>query len=245
MRSGKGRDLPAPPARALAGSAIALFVSALRRSCRVAWVDDPRPALRRAGRPYLFALLHAHQIAALVACDEPRLAAMLSRSRDGGLLAPSLRRVGVLAVRGSSRSAERDKGGLAALDALAAHLAAGDPALIAVDGPRGPRGRVHLGIAELALRCGAAVLPVLPLASRRLALRGSWDRLQIPLPGARIAVHCAAPLEPAPGERATALRDRIETALGELEASRDPGSAGGRTQPGAGGIPPGPSSRKG
>lgn len=173
----------------------------------------------------MLALLHAHQLTALVAGDEPQLAAMLSRSRDGELLAPTLRRIGVTPARGSSRSAERDKGGRGALKALVEHLAGGRPALLAVDGPSGPRGRVQLGIAELAKLSGAAVVPVLPLASRRLRIRGSWDRLQIPLPFARIAVHFGVPLELAGGESAEALRERIEVALGELEASWDPAEA--------------------
>jgi lysophospholipid acyltransferase (LPLAT)-like uncharacterized protein len=197
-------------------------VQALRRSCRVDRIADPRPALRNCRRPYVLALLHAHQFTALVAGDEPQLAAMLSRSRDGELLAPALRRVGVTPVRGSSRSGERDKGGRGALKALVEHLASGRPALLAVDGPSGPRGRVQLGIAELASRSGAAVVPVLPLASRRLRIRGSWDRLQIPLPFARIAVHFGAPLEQAGGESVEALRDRIEAALSELESRLDP-----------------------
>lgn len=197
-------------------------MAALRRSCRVVRIDDPRPGLRQSGRPYVLALLHAHQVSALVVGDEPQLAAMLSRSRDGDLLAPSLRRAGVAPVRGSSRSAQRDKGGASALRALVQHLAAGHPVLLAVDGPRGPRGRVQLGIAELACHCAAAVVPVLPLASRRLRIRSSWDRLQIPLPFARIALHFGAPLEPSAGETAAGLRDRIQTALGELEARLDP-----------------------
>jgi lysophospholipid acyltransferase (LPLAT)-like uncharacterized protein len=170
----------------------------------------------------VLALLHAHQLAALVASDEPRLAAMVSRSRDGNLLVPALRRAEVRAVRGSSQRGERDKGGLAALDALAAHLGEGDPALLAVDGPRGPRGRVHLGVIELSQRAHAALVPLVVLSSARIRIRRSWDRFQIPLPGSRIDVHFGAPLEAGSGERSAEFRERVERSLRELEARSDP-----------------------
>jgi hypothetical protein len=52
--------------------------------------------------------------------DEPRMAAMVSRSADGDLLVPSLRLRRVEAVRGSTRKAGQDKGGRSALNARAA-----------------------------------------------------------------------------------------------------------------------------
>ncbi len=97
--------------------------------------------------------------------------------------------------------------------------------LIAVDGPSGPRGHVELGIAALALRCRAAVVPVLPIASPRLRVATSWDRLQIPLPFARLRVHFGAPLAALPGEGSPELRDRIAGALSELELAHDPEEA--------------------
>jgi hypothetical protein len=206
---------------AIAGRALALYLAALQRTCRVEFLGDPRPELRRAGRPYVLALLHAHQLAALVACDEPRLAAMVSRSRDGDLLVASLRRAGVEAVRGSSRRGERDKGGRSALRALARHLGSGHPALLAVDGPRGPRGHVQLGAIELSERAGAPLVPLVALSSARVRIRRSWDRFQIPLPGARIDVHFGMPLEVERGEGAADFRERVEVALRELERRWD------------------------
>ena len=92
----------------LAGWVLALLVLLWRLSCRYRVENDPRPALRAAGRPYAYALLHAHQIAAVFVNDEPRMAAMVSRSADGELLVPSLVLRRVRAVRGSSRKGARD-----------------------------------------------------------------------------------------------------------------------------------------
>jgi hypothetical protein len=206
--------------RRAGGWLAAPFLLAWRASCRVRIVDDPREQL--AGRPCSLALRHAHQIAALFAKPPGPFAVMVSRSGDGDLIVPALRLLGVEVVRGSTRSAARDKGGREALSRLAERVRAGVPALLTVDGPRGPRGRVHRGIADLACWSGAPVVPVVAVPDRRWILAGSWDRLQIPRPFSRVTVHCGAPLEPRPGEGPRALRERIAESLDALECRCDP-----------------------
>jgi lysophospholipid acyltransferase (LPLAT)-like uncharacterized protein len=209
--------------RRTGGWLAAPFLLAWRASCRVRIVGDPREAL--AGRPCSLALRHAHQVAALFAKPAGPFAVMVSRSGDGDLIVPALRMLGVEVVRGSTRSAARDKGGRDALERLAERVRAGVPALLTVDGPRGPRGRVHRGIADLALWSGAPVVPIAAVPDRRWILAGSWDRLQIPKPFSRVTVHCGALLEPRPGEGPRALRERVAASLDALERHCDPGEA--------------------
>jgi lysophospholipid acyltransferase (LPLAT)-like uncharacterized protein len=147
---------------------------------------------------------------------------MVSRSADGDLLVPSLRVRRVRAVRGSSRSGPRDKGGRAALTTLIASTRAGVPALLAVDGPRGPRNVVHRGVVHLAMAASAVILPVVVLPSRRWVLRGTWDRMQVPCPFSHIRLIFGTPLVPQPGEDDAALRDRLARALRRLEVEHDP-----------------------
>src|SRR5262245_13952600 len=129
----------------LIGCVAALVVLLWRATSIRRVIDDPRPALRAQGRGYIYALLHAHQISALVVNDDRRMAAMVSQSVDGTRLVPILRARRVLAVRGSTRSRGRDKGGRSALAKLGDLLRAGVPSLLAVDGPLGPRTHVHRG----------------------------------------------------------------------------------------------------
>lgn len=180
-------------AAVLAGLAKALIVL-WRATCRRRVLNDPRPALRAQGQRYVYALLHEHQLAAVLANDEPRMAAMVSRSRDGDILAAALAATGVIAVRGSSQRDARNKGGLQALEVLAARVNAFVPALIAVDGPRGPRGRVRHGIVSLAQQTNAVVLPVTIRASRHRRLRNTWDRTLIPLPFCTVFLHFHRPI---------------------------------------------------
>ncbi len=207
--------------RRLVGWIAAIVLLGWRLTFRLIFVDDPRPALRAAGRTYVYAILHAHQLAAALA-SEDHLVAMVSRSVDGELLIPLLRVRNVGAVRGSSRAGQRDKGGRTALAELTEVVRGGVHALFAVDGPRGPRGQVHRGIADLSLATGAPILPVVCVPARRWVLRRTWDLFQIPLPFTTIRLVFAPPIEARPNETSNALRDRVAATLSALEAAHDP-----------------------
>ncbi|MFO1066598.1 MAG: DUF374 domain-containing protein [Pirellulales bacterium] len=130
---------------------------------------------------------------------------------------------GIVPVRGSGgRGDGGGRGGREALDAFVDHVKGGRPAYLAVDGPRGPRGHVHKGIAVLARQAEAAVVVMIPVPTRRWVLSRAWDRLQIPKPFCRIDGYFGEPVEPLSGETAEALRQRIESALMRLEELHDP-----------------------
>ncbi len=203
----------------------ALAVLILRATCRIRLHHDPRDQLRANGVPYVYSVLHAHQVAAVIG-GEPGTGAMVSRSLDGQIIVPALRVRGVVPVRGSSaRQSGDSKGGLEALDALVDHVNGGRPAYLAVDGPRGPRGHVHKGIATLSQRTGAAVINMVAVPSRRWVLRKAWDRMQIPKPFATIDAYFALPVFPLENESVESFRIRIEQSLRALELQHDSAEA--------------------
>ncbi len=204
---------------------LAFAMLVLRATCRVSLHGDPRPGLRASTEPYVYSILHAHQVSAAIK-RERGTAAMVSQSADGELLLPGFWVMGIKAIRGSNRSQSGDKGGRSALKQLIAHVRNGSPAYLAVDGPRGPRNHVRKGIAVLSRETGAAVLNIVAVPSRRWIFRGAWDRLQIPQPFCRIDAYFAEPLRPSDAETVEQYRCRIETSLNELEANHDPVEAG-------------------
>jgi lysophospholipid acyltransferase (LPLAT)-like uncharacterized protein len=208
--------------RTLLGWIAGVVLLLLRMTCRYRVFTDPRPDLRLARRPYIYALLHAHQVNAVFINDDRCMTAMVSRSADGDLLVPALKLRRVTAIRGSSRSRARDKGGRVALKAQAEYLRAGVPALLAVDGPRGPRNFVHRGVADLAMMTGAVVLPVVVVPTRRWILQRTWDRFQIPKPLCTINMNFAPPIEPDSFDSAEALAARVGELLDALETAHDP-----------------------
>lgn len=201
---------------------IALAVVILRVTCRVRVYNDPRPELRKRGVPYTYSVLHAHQIAVVIN-REPGTAAMVSQSKDGQLLMPAF---WLMRVRPKCGSSGADgKGGRAALRGLAENLRGGDPAIIAVDGPRGPRGRIGKGVAVLAKQTGCAVVNVVGIPTRRWTIRGAWDRFQVPKPFSTVHGYFGEPLFYQVGESIEDFRLRIEEQLNALEAEHDPQEA--------------------
>ncbi|HXI73216.1 MAG TPA: lysophospholipid acyltransferase family protein [Verrucomicrobiae bacterium] len=109
-------------------------------------------------------------------CDHEHLAALISASKDGALLAAVLRDFGVEAVRGSS-----SRRGAQALLELTSWAGRGYDLAVTPDGPKGPRHVVQDGVMALAQVTG---LPIIPYSCRlgwKIQLK-SWDRFQIPLP---------------------------------------------------------------
>ena len=209
----------------LASWAVALYVLLLRLTCRVRVHYDPRPELKASGKRYIYSVLHAHQVSAIVD-SEPGTGAMVSRSLDGQMIVPSLRVGGVIPVRGSGgRGRGGGRGGREALEELIEHVRGGRPAYLAIDGPRGPRGHVHKGVAVMARQCEAAVILMVAVPKSRFILKRSWDRLQIPWPFTRIDGYFASPVECIEGETSEQMRQRIEASLAELERKFDPTEA--------------------
>lgn len=148
---------------------------------------------------------------------------MVSRSADGEIIARALKFSKCIPVRGSGdgRNTDQKKGGGTALRRLIEHVKSGKPAVIAVDGPKGPRNHVHRGIAVLAMETNAAVLNVVVIPSRRWIFKKTWDRLQFPKPFCTLTAYFAEPIFKLEDETEDQFRLRIEKSLNDLEHSAD------------------------
>jgi len=200
---------------------ICAFVMLIRWTQRVRYHNDPRDILRANSKTYIYSFLHAHQLCMTI-CSEKGAGAMVSQSADGQLIVPALEMIGCVPVRGSKWRANGAKGGRKAIDALTDHVAGGRPAAIAVDGPRGPRGRVHKGVAAVSHRTGTAVINVVAVNSFKIVLSRTWDRMEIPLPFGHVDGYFADPIYPQEGEKLEAYRKRIEESLQALERKHCP-----------------------
>ncbi len=137
------------------------------------------------------------------------LAAIVSASKDGGLVARVLEYFGVQAVRGSS-----SRRGAQALLELTTWAEKGHHLAITPDGPRGPCYRVQDGVLALAQVTGFPIVPVGTYLNWKIRVR-SWDRFQIPLPFARWEVTFGAPIR-VPRELSEEEREKLR---GQLEAA--------------------------
>ncbi|MCR0984704.1 lysophospholipid acyltransferase family protein [Roseomonas populi] len=153
---------------------------------------------------------------ATMPADVPRKPGLVlvSRSRDGTMIAASLARFGLTVVAGSS-----SRGGGNAGRVLLRGVRAGNVAVVVPDGPRGPRRQVSDGAGRLAAMAGVPIVPCGAFASpaRRL---GSWDRMILPMPFARCVAVVGRPIDPA-GMSAEDLAAALSLSLNEAMASAE------------------------
>lgn len=187
--------------------------------------SDPRPALQASGRNYVYAILHAQQLNFILLSDDRPVAAMVSASRDGDALVPLMKIRKVIPVRGSTRKKGKDKGGAKALTTLTEGVREGKRALLAVDGPRGPRNTVHRGVAHLAKVTDACVVISGVFPSRKKVLKKTWDRTQIPIPFCTLHGRFRTPIDSRDFETVDELRSAVAAELLALEQEWDPEEA--------------------
>lgn len=144
--------------------------------------------------------------------------ALISHHADGALIAETVGRLGIEAVRGSTA-----RGGREAFWAMRRRLRDGATIAIAVDGPRGPREHVQAGIIELARSTGEAILP-LTFAARPAITFGSWDGFVLPLPFGRGMLAWGPPIRvPRSAPLVEPCRLELEAALISLTLNADQG----------------------
>ena len=178
---------------------------------------------RNAG-PAIYAIWHNRLALALIAYyryGKPRIrtagiAALVSASRDGGLLAAILECFKVQPVRGST-----SRRGPQALLELTSWAGRGYDLAITPDGPRGPCYVVQEGVMALAQLTGLPILPFSYHLQWKIRPK-SWDRFQIPLPFSRCEMIVVEPIR-VPREASNAEREVIRQHLEQVlkDISRD------------------------
>ena len=203
--------LKAAAIAAVAAPLISVLCSTLRWRVEGAEHWD---AVVRSGRQPILALWHGRILAGVHYFRRRDVVVITSQNFDGEWIARILKRFGFRTARGST-----SRGGVRALVQLRRDLAAGRPAAFTVDGPRGPARVAQPGAVWLAGATGHPILPFHLEAARHWSAR-SWDRTQVPKPGATVGIAIGEPyVVTTAGEQAgreAACRD-LEARLGALE----------------------------
>lgn len=205
----------------IAARVIWLIVSLLSATLRWRWKDDSGLFEEEPEGPVIFCLWHNRLALSLILYrryvgrrwKHRQMAAMVSASRDGGMLARVLELFNVQPIRGSS-----SRRGSQALREAVGFGEAGLDLAITPDGPRGPCYEIHPGIVSLGQITGYPIVPVSYHVNWKIRLK-SWDRFQIPLPFAQCTVRMGKPfklerdLDPEAVER---IRMELTAAMLEL-----------------------------
>ena len=197
-----------------------LVIRAVAVTVRFRWEYAPG-VLEHKDQPLIFCIWHNRLALSLLMHEdyvrrigqERGLAAMVSASRDGAVLARVLEHFRVQPVRGSS-----SRRGPQALLELTSWAERGYDLAITPDGPRGPKYVVQHGVISLAQVTGCPIVPASQELGWRFTLR-SWDGFQIPIPFTRATMKFGEPLlvprDANEADRET-LRLELERRLKEL-----------------------------
>lgn len=207
--------VPNPPSRvqrALAwvvANAMRLLAATLRYR-----VNGDRGPAQLPDEPVIFALWHnrlglcmkVYESFVRPDCQHDHLAALISASKDGALLAAILQEFGVEPVRGSS-----SRRGAQALLELTSWAERGYDLAVTPDGPRGPCYVVQEGVLVLAQVTGLPIVPYSCQLGWKFRVK-SWDRFQIPLPFSRCEMTFGEPI-PVPREATDTERAQLREQL--------------------------------
>lgn len=168
------------------------------------------------GKLVVICLWHDEFFPALAMAGKVKAGALISRSRDGELLARVIQKFGFFTLRGSS-----SRGGLLGLHGAVTIMRKQRMMLcVTVDGPRGPRHQVKDGVFFMAKHVPALLCPVRMLFSKRIMLN-SWDKFQIPLPFSKMKLifgdSYALDSLDLTGDELARQRQILAQRLGELE----------------------------
>lgn len=133
-------------------------------------------------------LWHQNSFVGTLSHHHQAFSPLCSLSKDGRMVAFLCERIGLTPILGSS-----SRGGKNARDALLDGVEAGLSPAITVDGPKGPPRQAKNGIIDIAKKAQVMVVPMTAVADRAWQL-GSWDKLRIPKPFARVAVCYGEPI---------------------------------------------------
>ncbi len=138
----------------------------------------------------LFALWHSRQCGVYGIPEREKLHCLISRSRDGEIIAAAAESLGIKTVRGSQK-----KGGTQASLEILDVLKEGNNVAITIDGPKGPKEVVKKGIVEIAKLSG---VPIVPFAwyspSKGFIKLKTWDDFCFPLFCKKLCLLCGEPI---------------------------------------------------
>lgn len=134
-------------------------------------------------QPCLYAHWHGDELVLVGYYSYRKLAVLASLSKDGTIMANTLRLLGYRVFRGSS-----SRGGARGLIGLIRAVKENSQASLAVDGPKGPIYEVKPGIVELALRTGKPIVPVRTKAASAWYIPKAWNKSYLPKPFSSVQV---------------------------------------------------------
>ena len=164
-------------------------VNVLCKTLRITFINkNVINELERSKKNYVLAFWHGTMLLPWYLNRNKNFAAIISKSKDGDLLAKILKHWGYQVVRGSSST-----GGSVALGIMVDYAKNDYSIAITPDGPRGPIFRLKAGAVITAKKSGIPLVLV-GIGYKKNRKLKSWDRFQIPGLFSRVKVIYSMPV---------------------------------------------------
>ncbi len=186
---------------------------------RIRVVDFEKARAEIESRRFICAFWHSRILVVSYLYQGWGAAILVSKSKDGEIIARILNHQGHETIRGST-----SRHGVRALARLIKILKEEiRPGVVVPDGPRGPRFKVQPGVITLAQKTGYPIVPV-SYSAKRIKVFASWDRFIFPYPFTEGSVIYGTPISVPwniDGEGQEACRIRVEEELNRITKTVD------------------------
>lgn len=164
--------------------------------------------------PCLYAMWHAHQFCIHGIPNRDKLHVLVSRSRDGELIADVVERWGFKTVRGSKGK----KGAVEATMQMISILKSGENCAMMVDGPKGPAKEAKDGVVKIAKLAGVPIVPVYWYSSYFNFIKlPSWDKMRMPILKTNLINIYGEPIYVQQDSDDELVRQQLQESLEDLE----------------------------
>ncbi|HAM39047.1 MAG: hypothetical protein A2474_00905 [Elusimicrobia bacterium RIFOXYC2_FULL_34_12] len=171
--------------------------------------------LRKNKKPIIYAFWHGRQIFLVWSHKHEGVSVLISKSKDGELIAKITEKFGYRSIRGST-----SKGGVESLFFLIEVAKKGNSVAFTPDGPRGPQKTVQPGVIITAQKSGLPIIPVACSIKRKYIIR-HWDEFHIPFPFNKISVCHGKPIYVKESDNIENKSKELKIAIDEITTQSD------------------------
>ena len=150
--------------------------------------------------------------------SEFEIKVLISKHRDGDIIARLISKLGFKAIRGSTHKSgkTKNKGGLTSARQMIKSLKNGISIGISPDGPKGPRHKVSDGILSISRLSNSSILPV-GIGFKKKWVLNTWDKFIIPKPFNQITIIWGEPLPALKNEKKfSQIKSKLESTMYSL-----------------------------
>ena len=187
------------------------FFGFQRHFTHIIEVDQPNV------EPCLYAMWHGNQCCVFGLKNKAKTNVLISRSRDGDVVASGVEMLGFKTIRGSKGK----KGAVEATLQMIEVLKSGESCAMMVDGPKGPAHIVKDGVIKIAKLAGVPIVQMDWYSSNFNWIKfNSWDRFTVPFCDVRLINLYGEPIYVDPnGDDASdeAARKKLQASLEDID----------------------------